>query len=182
MSGRPKRAATSRDSTFEPALRGSRPRPHVHQAIDPKAEPPLHRPSARAPHEPNREPLPHPLRRLERPPAREAEPGPLLPPRSTFRRTAARTRSGTGTRAHTRARAAEQEPRRPEPTTEPSSIEPLLYTAEQAAVLLAVTPGWLRRAAGEGRVPSVLIGKHLRFSRPDLDSLIACGHRPQSRT
>jgi excisionase family DNA binding protein len=59
---------------------------------------------------------------------------------------------------------------------------PLLFTAEQAAVLLAVTPGWLRRAAGEGRVSSVLIGKHLRFSRQDLDELIERGHRPRSAT
>lgn len=152
-------------------------------ASDPKAEPPLHRPSARTPHEPNHEPLPHPLHHLERPPARQAEPAPPLPPRSsTPGRTAARTRSGTGTRTHTRSRAAEQETSGPQPPTEPSSTEPLLYTAEQAAILLAVTPGWLRRAAGDGRIPSVLIGKHLRFARPDLDALIARGHRSQFRT
>jgi hypothetical protein len=50
---------------------------------------------------------------------------------------------------------------------------PLLYTAEQAAVLLQVRPSWLRRRAAARAVPCRFLGKHLRFSRTDLETIAA---------
>lgn len=50
-----------------------------------------------------------------------------------------------------------------------------LYTAEQAAQLLQVSPSWLRRKAAARTVACTFIGKHLRFSTSDLKSIIASG-------
>ncbi|WP_083661674.1 helix-turn-helix domain-containing protein [Actinophytocola xanthii] len=55
--------------------------------------------------------------------------------------------------------------------------EPLLYTAEQAAALLQVRPSWLRRKAAARAVPCRFVGKHLRFSRADIET-IAEGETP----
>ena len=55
--------------------------------------------------------------------------------------------------------------------------EPLLYTAEQAAALLQVRPSWLRRKAAARAVPCRFVGKHLRFSRADIET-IAEGDTP----
>jgi excisionase family DNA binding protein len=49
--------------------------------------------------------------------------------------------------------------------------EPLLYTAEQAAALLQVRPSWLRRKAAARVVPCRFLGKHLRFSRTDIETI-----------
>jgi excisionase family DNA binding protein len=49
--------------------------------------------------------------------------------------------------------------------------EPLLYTAEQAAALLQVRPSWLRRKAAARAVPCRFVGKHLRFSRADIETI-----------
>ena len=57
------------------------------------------------------------------------------------------------------------------------SGEPLLYTAEQAASLLQVRPSWLRRKAAARAVPCRFVGKHLRFSRTDIEA-IADGNTP----
>lgn len=54
---------------------------------------------------------------------------------------------------------------------------PLLYTAEQAALLLQVRPSWLRRKAAARAVPCRFVGKHLRFSRADIEA-IAEGNTP----
>jgi excisionase family DNA binding protein len=50
-----------------------------------------------------------------------------------------------------------------------------LYTPEQAAELLQVSPSWLRRKATARAVACTFIGKHLRFSTDDLKSIIAAG-------
>ena len=50
-----------------------------------------------------------------------------------------------------------------------------LYTAEQAAQLLQVSPSWLRRKATARAIACTFIGKHLRFSTDDLKSIIANG-------
>ncbi len=57
------------------------------------------------------------------------------------------------------------------------SAAPLLYTAEQAASLLQVRPSWLRRKAAARAVPCRFVGKHLRFSRTDIEA-IADGNTP----
>jgi excisionase family DNA binding protein len=53
--------------------------------------------------------------------------------------------------------------------------EALLYTPEQAAELLGVKPSWLRRKAAARAVPCTFVGKHLRFSRTDLEAIMTAG-------
>ena len=50
---------------------------------------------------------------------------------------------------------------------------PLLFTPAQAAQLLQVRESWLRRRAARRLVPCTFLGKHLRFSRADLDAVAA---------
>ncbi|WP_037606757.1 helix-turn-helix domain-containing protein [Streptacidiphilus rugosus] len=57
----------------------------------------------------------------------------------------------------------------------------LLYTSEQAAVLLQMSPGWLRRQAAQGLASHVLIARKVRFTRPDLEEIIARHHRAAKR-
>ncbi len=52
---------------------------------------------------------------------------------------------------------------------------PLLYTAEQAAAPLQVSPCWLRRKATARAIPCTFVGKHLRFTANDLAQIIAAG-------
>ncbi|WP_375546536.1 helix-turn-helix domain-containing protein [Actinophytocola gossypii] len=56
-----------------------------------------------------------------------------------------------------------------------------VFTPAQAAAVLQVRESWLRRRAAERRVPCTMLGKHLRFSRADLDMIVADSARP-SRT
>jgi excisionase family DNA binding protein len=58
----------------------------------------------------------------------------------------------------------------------------LLLTPDQAAALLQVKESWLRRRAAERRVPCSFVGKHLRFSRADLEAIMAAGARPARST
>lgn len=55
---------------------------------------------------------------------------------------------------------------------------PTLFTPAQAAGLLQVPESWLRRRAGRRLVPCTFLGKHLRFSRANLDQIIADAARP----
>jgi excisionase family DNA binding protein len=60
--------------------------------------------------------------------------------------------------------------------------EVLLYTPEQAAELLGVKPSWLRRKAAARQVACTFVGKHLRFSRADLEAIITAGKQvPRTR-
>ena len=61
------------------------------------------------------------------------------------------------------------------------SEEPLLYTVEEAARLLRVRPSWLRKKAAARAVPCTFLGKHLRFSRADLDAVITGGAQTSVR-
>ncbi|MFI7680603.1 helix-turn-helix domain-containing protein [Actinophytocola sp. NPDC049390] len=54
----------------------------------------------------------------------------------------------------------------------------LLLTPAQAAEVLQVRESWLRSRAAERRVPCCFVGKHLRFSRADLEAIVADGARP----
>jgi hypothetical protein len=56
--------------------------------------------------------------------------------------------------------------------------EPLLFTAEQAGLLLQVPASWLRKQAAAGRVASILLGRRLLFARTDLNALIDANRRP----
>lgn len=55
---------------------------------------------------------------------------------------------------------------------------PLLFTAADAADMLRVPESWLRRRAARRLVPCTFLGKHLRFSRADLDQIVADAARP----
>jgi len=57
----------------------------------------------------------------------------------------------------------------------PGLNEPLL-NAVQAAQLLAVRPAWIYSAVREGRLPHVRLGRHVRFLRSDLETLVARNH------
>lgn len=57
-----------------------------------------------------------------------------------------------------------------------------LYTPAEAAELLTVRESWLRRQAGQRRIPCTMIGRHLRFSPRDVDAIIAAGARPAKPT
>ena len=59
--------------------------------------------------------------------------------------------------------------------------ERLLFTPEEAAESLGVKPSWLRRKAAARSVPCTFVGKHLRFSRTDLESIVAAGEQPSRR-
>lgn len=64
-------------------------------------------------------------------------------------------------------------------------FEPVLYTPEQAAELLQVRPSWLRRKAAARAVPCRFVGKHLRFSRADINAIAensATSPRPTRHT
>lgn len=56
--------------------------------------------------------------------------------------------------------------------------EPVLFTAEQAAELLQVRPSWLRRKAAARAVPCRFLGKHLRFSRADINAIAEASAQP----
>jgi hypothetical protein len=61
-------------------------------------------------------------------------------------------------------------------TDEPTPLVPQqVYTAEQAAFLLHVPAGWLRKKASVRAVPCTFIGKHLRFSTTDINMIIDAG-------
>jgi len=72
-----------------------------------------------------------------------------------------------------RASGVPSEPRRDAPAP-----DRLLDVKEAAAVLGLKSPRTLYKWAYAGRLPSVKIGKLLRFRRSDLDRLIAVGDRP----
>ena len=56
--------------------------------------------------------------------------------------------------------------------------EQLLFSPEQAGLLLQVPGSWLRKQAAAGRISSVLLGRRLLFARVDLDALIEAHRRP----
>lgn len=53
-----------------------------------------------------------------------------------------------------------------------------LYTAEQAAELLQVSPAWLRKKATARQVPTTFVGRYLRFSADDITAIQRAGARP----
>jgi excisionase family DNA binding protein len=55
---------------------------------------------------------------------------------------------------------------------------PTLFTPTQAAELLHVPESWLRRRAARRLVPCTFLGKHLRFSRANLNQIITDAARP----
>lgn len=68
------------------------------------------------------------------------------------------------------------------PSADPSTGDPapVVLTPAQAAELLQVPESWLRRRAARRLVPCTFLGKHLRFSRANLDQILAEAARPAS--
>jgi excisionase family DNA binding protein len=58
------------------------------------------------------------------------------------------------------------------------SVGRRVRTPAEAAELLTVRESWLRRQAGQQRIPCTFLGRHLRFSDRDLDAIVAAGSRP----
>lgn len=56
--------------------------------------------------------------------------------------------------------------------------EQVLYTADQAATLLQVRPSWLRRKAAARALPCRYLGKHLRFTRADINAIAEASAQP----
>lgn len=46
-----------------------------------------------------------------------------------------------------------------------------LYTPDEAAALLRLRPSWLKRKASGRAIPCRFLGKHLRFSHSDLETI-----------
>lgn len=67
-------------------------------------------------------------------------------------------------------------------TANPAGIDSgqLLFTPAQAAVVLQVRESWLRRRAAQRRVACSFLGKHLRFSRADLEAIVTDARRPST--
>ncbi|MGI8845273.1 MAG: helix-turn-helix domain-containing protein [Thermoleophilaceae bacterium] len=53
------------------------------------------------------------------------------------------------------------------------SLDEPLLDCEQAAALLNVRTSWVRDATRAGRLPCIRVGRHLRFTRPMLESWAA---------
>jgi hypothetical protein len=66
-------------------------------------------------------------------------------------------------------------------STRSDTPEPLVYTPAQAARMVATTEAWLRRKAGQGRIPCTRIGKRLGFTRDDLTAIVDAGRQPCGR-
>jgi excisionase family DNA binding protein len=81
-----------------------------------------------------------------------------------------------------RSSSASRAPRASSVTPRPGeregrSVLPL-YTPRAAAQLLAVRESWLRRKAAARAVPCTFLGRHLRFSRADLEAIAQAAAQP----
>jgi len=57
----------------------------------------------------------------------------------------------------------------------PASGPVRLYTIPEAAAILRVPEGWLRKKVSAGAVPHTRIGKHVRFTDAHLRRIVAAG-------
>jgi excisionase family DNA binding protein len=67
-------------------------------------------------------------------------------------------------------------------TTDSEANVPRVHTPSEAALLLKVPESWLRRQAGQRKLPCTFLGRHLRFSDADLQAIITAGARPARTT
>ena len=68
------------------------------------------------------------------------------------------------------------------PAAEVGTGDAVLYTPGEAARLLSMPESWLRRKAGQRRIPCTMLGKHLRFSQADLARITADGAQTVRQT
>lgn len=54
-------------------------------------------------------------------------------------------------------------------------VSPELFTISEAAVLLHVPEGWLRKKVSAQCVPHTRLGKHVRFTRDHLEQIVMAG-------
>lgn len=59
----------------------------------------------------------------------------------------------------------------------PAAVVPRLYTIAEAAKVLRVPEGWLRKKVSAGVVPHTRLGKHVRFTDEHLDRIVAAGEQ-----
>ena len=59
----------------------------------------------------------------------------------------------------------------------PADESPRVYTIAEAARLLRVPEGWLRKKVTAGLVPHTRLGKHVRFTEEHLRRIVADGER-----
>ena len=64
----------------------------------------------------------------------------------------------------------------------PTAPPALLHTPAEAAEILHVKESWLRRRAGQRRIPCSRLGKHLRFSDADLRAIVTSAAHPARNT
>jgi hypothetical protein len=65
-----------------------------------------------------------------------------------------------------------------EPPDQPLPMDPLLYTYREAAGRLRMSESWLRKQGARGAVPTVPLGRAVRFSEADLQEIIRARRRP----
>lgn len=58
-------------------------------------------------------------------------------------------------------------------------MEQSLYTEDEVASYLKVTPIFVRRAARAGLIPHSMVGRSRRFTQADIDAYLARTHRDQ---
>lgn len=64
----------------------------------------------------------------------------------------------------------------------PTDQPPPIYTIAEAARLLRVPEGWLRKKVTAGAVPHTRLGKHVRFTADHLHRIVASGEaQPATR-
>lgn len=57
-----------------------------------------------------------------------------------------------------------------------------LYTPCEAAQVLRVRESWLRRKAGLRQIPCTFLGKHLRFTNENIETIVRQGNRAVRRS
>ena len=68
----------------------------------------------------------------------------------------------------------------PQPSL-PGNVAPLgLYTVEQSADYLKVSPRWVAERARQHLVPHTRLGRFVRFTRAQLDAIAAAGEQQVS--
>lgn len=57
-------------------------------------------------------------------------------------------------------------------------VPPSLLTVDEAAELLSVPASWLRKRVAERKVPCTRLGRHVRFTREQLQDVITASSQP----
>ena len=77
-----------------------------------------------------------------------------------------------------RLAAAQEAREQPTLVLAAATVTPRLYTITEAAQVLHVPEGWLRKKVSAGVVPHTRLGKHVRFTDAHIDQIITIGEQP----